>query len=173
MELRKEVGCCFTGHRQIPATELPGLMRLLEAVIVQLYELGIVDFYCGGALGFDTLAAEAVRSLRTRCPGMRLIIVSPCDGQESRWPKQDRARYRELRRECDRFVCLASEHHDGCMRARNRYLVEHSAVCVAYITRQRSGAGQTVRMALARGLSVMNLAGWVNTYTPTLAMPRS
>ena len=43
--------------------------------------MGITNFYCGMALGFDMLAAEEVISLKVELPNLKLIAVIPYDGQ--------------------------------------------------------------------------------------------
>ena len=70
--------CCFTGHRRLPSEEIPVLRKRLEEEIRRLYREGFHYFAAGGALGFDTLAALAVLSLRKELPGLRLILVLPC-----------------------------------------------------------------------------------------------
>jgi len=44
------------------------------------------------------------------------------------------------------------------MQLRNRYMVDHSELCVAYGRREDSGTMQTVTLALTAGLPVVNLA---------------
>jgi uncharacterized phage-like protein YoqJ len=41
------------------------------------YKNGARFFYAGGAVGFDTIAAEAVLSLKAELPDIVLIIVVP------------------------------------------------------------------------------------------------
>ena len=50
--------CCFTGHRRIPPEAVAPLRERLEAEIESLIRQGVRYFGAGGALGFDTLAAE-------------------------------------------------------------------------------------------------------------------
>ena len=46
---------------------------------------------------------------------------------------------------------------EGCMRERNRYMVEHSSFCVACFDGSlKSGAGQTYRLAQKAGLKIYN-----------------
>ena len=52
--------CCFTGHRKLSKAVLNALPEILDRRVNGLYSEGIHTFYAGGALGFDTLAAEAV-----------------------------------------------------------------------------------------------------------------
>ena len=56
----QEKTCCFTGHRKLPEEQLPQLKQALFKVIVRLASQGVTRFACGGALGFDTLAAQMV-----------------------------------------------------------------------------------------------------------------
>jgi len=49
-------------------------------------------------------------------------------------------------------------YHDGCMRERNRYMVDHASYCIAYYNGSpRSGSGQTLRMAKKAGIEICNL----------------
>ena len=51
-------GCCFTGHRHVPEDETPLLRTRLREAIATLHDkMGVKDFYAGGCIGFDTLAA--------------------------------------------------------------------------------------------------------------------
>ena len=60
--------CCFTGHRRIPPEAVAPLRERLEAEIESLIRQGVRYFGAGGALGFDTLAAEAVLDLKAVYP---------------------------------------------------------------------------------------------------------
>ena len=51
---------CFTGHRKIDSSDMYALKSLLDSTICGLVKRGVTDFYCGGALGFDTMCAHAV-----------------------------------------------------------------------------------------------------------------
>ena len=65
--------CIFTGHREIPAHTQP-LRDALLRHITSLYADGCTDFLCGGAKGFDLLAAEALLELRPILSDARLIM---------------------------------------------------------------------------------------------------
>ncbi len=150
--------CCFTGHRRIAADARDVLRGALREVIDVLYEEGFRRFYTGGALGFDTLAAEAVLSARDVHSDIRLIIVRPCADQDSRWTRAQRDTYQAQLAAADETVLLSPAYWPGCMQLRNRYMVEHSELCVAYGRREDSGTMQTVTLALTAGLPVVNLA---------------
>ena len=80
---------CFTGHRELPADDLPEISKHLEDALITLIEQGYHYFGAGGALGFDTLAAQSVLRLRERYPQIRLILVLPCLNQTRGWPQED------------------------------------------------------------------------------------
>ena len=80
MDIREKC-CCFTGHRIIMYEHLDVMSGKLDAVIAELYEKGIRDFITGGALGFDTLAAQAVLRARKNAEDLRLVLALPCREQ--------------------------------------------------------------------------------------------
>ena len=66
--MEREKCCCFTGHRRIPEQEMLWVRRRLREEILDLAQKGVDTFLTGGALGFDTLAAQEV--LRMRAMGL-------------------------------------------------------------------------------------------------------
>ena len=50
--------CCFTGHRELSPTCERALTEILDRRLEALFAIGFTEFRTGGALGFDTLAAE-------------------------------------------------------------------------------------------------------------------
>jgi len=65
----------FTGHRHLTAQDVERLDALLPQVLEEYYQQGKRVFLSGGALGFDTLAAQAVLALRKKHPAVQLIMV--------------------------------------------------------------------------------------------------
>lgn len=150
-------GCCFTGHRMLSAEERARLGERLAAEIRRLFEAGVTDFYAGGALGFDTAAAQAVLSVREKLP-VRLHLLLPCRDQCSRWSRESRRVYEEILRRADsvRYICEA--YNAGCMLRRNDALVAAADYCVCYLRKNGGGTAYTVRGARAMGLEIINLA---------------
>lgn len=97
----REKTCCFTGHRDIPRAVYSSLSRELDAVVRALIGKGVRFFGAGGALGFDTLAAETVLRLRQIYPQIRLILVLPCRDQTQGWRQEDVARYEGIKEQAD------------------------------------------------------------------------
>lgn len=154
---KRNMTCCFTGHRQILEKDLPRVQRNLEQTIIKLYERGVVYYGAGGALGFDTLAAETVLRFRKNYPKLRLILVLPCIDQTRDWKAEDVAKYEEIRQRADKVVYTGENYTRGCMHERNRHLVKFSSVCVCYQTRNNGGTAYTVHYAQDKGLHIINV----------------
>ena len=150
--------CCFTGHRQIPSEKRAEITGRLEQVIISLYQRGVLYYGAGGALGFDCLAAQTVLRLRESRPGMKLILVLPCLTQTRGWPAADVLEYERIKGLADKVVYTSQEYTNGCMHKRNRHLVDHSSVCVCYLTKDSGGTAYTVNYAEKQGLEIINLA---------------
>ena len=156
--MREKPGC-FTGHRQIPEKDYALIEEKLEQTIVKLYNNGIIRYCAGGALGFDTLAAETVLRLRDgSLPNLRLILVLPCLNQTKGWKAEDVVRYEETKRRANKVKYVSQEYTPGCMYKRNRHLVDGSSVCVCYQTQFRGGTAYTVNYARTHGLAIINMA---------------
>jgi uncharacterized phage-like protein YoqJ len=149
--------CSFTGHRVIAANELEKIKDLLARAIDFAYDNGVRTFNCGGALGFDTLAALAVLKKKEAHSDVRLVLYIPCADQCARWNKRDVDVYNNILAGCDEQILVSEVYDADCMRRRNEYLAQNCDMLVAYVNKERSGAAQTVRMARALGKKVYNL----------------
>lgn len=162
----RAVGCCFTGHRPsaLPAfgcestEEMQQLIFLLDRAVNDALENGVTDFYVGGAQGFDTLAAEAVLRMRWLFPTLSLHLALPGRDQTKGWSSQDLSRYETILQSASKVWYAAELCSPESMRRRNRYLVDHSGRCIAYLRRMRGGTLYTVNYALDSGIPVDNLA---------------
>lgn len=156
---RKNRTACFTGHRELPTENLPEISKRLEDTLLTLVEQGYCYFGAGGALGFDTLAAQTVLRLRERYPQIRLILVLPCLNQTRGWQQADVDIYEELKRRADKVTYTSESYFRGCMQKRNRHLVDNSSGCICYLTKPTGGTAYTVDYARRRGLRIINIAG--------------
>lgn len=155
--LDKNYTCCFTGHRTIAPEHAQKLPAVLENAVRFAISDGYFIFICGGALGFDTLAAETVLSLKEEFSQIRLVIAAPYEGQADRWSANNRMHYERIRNACDDYRSLSSLYTTRCMKNRNLYMVQQSGGCIAYCLHGRSGTSQTVNMARQNGLQVIDL----------------
>ncbi len=157
--MERETSCCFTGHRRISEQDILWLRRRLREEILALVKEGVGTFFAGGALGFDTIAAQEV--LRVRAMGLsnlRLVLALPYVGQEEQWSQRNAAIYRSLLRQADEVVYMAEGYRRGVMHQRDRYMVDHSAYCICYLVQETGGTAYTAQYAREQGVLVRNLA---------------
>ena len=157
---------CFTGHRRIEPESVPEIRRRLQEAILRCYGQGFRWFMCGGALGFDTLAAEEVLAFRADHPDTGLFLAIPCAEQAAHWSVSDRRRYDRIRNSADDELVLSPFYFKGCMHVRNRFMVQHSAFCICYLKQFEGGTGYTVRYALSVSREIVNL--YENPSSPAL-----
>ncbi len=155
---QRQVTVCFTGHRQLEDHEAETISARLDLLLPKLYLQGYRRFLCGGALGFDTLAAEAVMRLQAIYPDVMLVMAIPCATQAMRWNKMDTRRYEQILYAADETHVLSPAYYNGCMMVRNRFMVDRSALCVCYLDKMKGGTMSTVAYAVQEKLSVLNLA---------------
>lgn len=150
--------CFFTGHRFIGFDDAPRIKSRLNEELLNAVNAGYTNFIAGGAIGFDTLAAEQVILLREDY-NIRLVLYLPCRNHSINWSENDKIRF-------DRILSLADEvyyvsddrYKQGCMKKRNSAMVEASDLCIAFLKNMRSGTAQTVKMAENKGLYIVNIA---------------
>jgi len=154
----KERTVCFTGHRKIPPERMDTLARRLKNILVDLIENGYRFFGAGGALGFDTLAAQTILDLKASYPHIKLILVLPCLSQAKSWSSYDQEVYENIKVAADKVVYTSHEYSKGCMHKRNRHLVDNSSACVCYLTEKTGGTAYTVEYAQRMNLRIINAA---------------
>lgn len=162
----RSLGCCFTGHRPdaLPdhGNEKKPAMLVLRAflgsAIQEAIRDGITEFYAGGALGFDMIAAETVLRLRESDPRISLHLALPGHDQTNGWNTEQIARYNAILDKAASLWYASERCSPGSMQRRNRFLVDHTCRCIAYLRRMRGGTFYTVNYALDQEIKVLNLA---------------
>ncbi len=147
----------FTGHRDIDVSEYEALTKRLFLTIDRLYREGVTTYYCGGALGFDTVAAVTVLNMKVQYPGLKLVMAIPCPGQSRLWSESDRVLYESILRRADEVVTVSPFYVRGCMQIRNRYMVDRADTLIAYVKRDSGGSAYTKRYALKKGLTIIDV----------------
>ena len=152
---------CFTGHRELSDIELKTIQAKLNRLLLHLIKhYGLQSFYAGGAIGLDTLASLVVLDVKKQYPDIRLNLVLPCNGQESKWTQEQKAIYSEIKERADSIRILSPFFYNGCMQVRNREMLLCSDLCIAYLRAGTSSGGSlnTVIQATKMGIPVINLA---------------
>ena len=150
--------CCFTGHRFIAKDDVDPIKALLRKEIARQADKGSTVFCAGGALGFDTLAAECVLEAKKKHPAIKLLLFLPHKGQASSWREAEKRRYAEILAAADGVSYACDEYVDGCMFTRNRQLCDASSVCIAFLEHGSGGTFYTVKYARTHGLEIVNIA---------------
>ena len=150
-------GCAFSGHRNVKAEHLSALPSLLLKAIEYAYNEGCRDFYSGGAIGFDIIAAREVLRFRLSHPDVHLVMLLPCVDQDAYWTERQKDNYRFVLSEANEVVYISDEYTPTCIKERNLRLAESADIMICYLYHRASGAGQTVAMATRLGKEVYNL----------------
>lgn len=150
--------CCFTGHRNLPESSIPILRKRLQFCIENYIRDGGRYFACGGAFGFDLLAAEEVLKAKQKYPQVQMILLLPYPGYTKYWKQEDQERFATVWPHCT-YKYIADSYHKGVYFERDRKLVEGSDTCICYLTQtDSSGTGYTVEQAKKDSLWICNLA---------------
>ncbi len=150
----KNFTCFFTGHREIPENEYENMFRKVCDNIALLYKHGYRDFITGGAIGFDTLAANAVIEMR-KTLDIKLHIFIPCREQAKYFTEQQKNEYNLILASADSAPVLSERYLRGCMHNRNRKMADSSSVCIAYCTKDTGGTAYTVKYAEKKDLKII------------------
>lgn len=150
--------CCFTGHRRLSQEKIESIVKRLDIAINGLIDKGVTDFISGGAIGFDLIAASLIVTKKEMGHDVRLIFALPCRNQDEKWSDGQKKLYHDLLGEADEVIYVSEKYSDGCMKKRNRYMVDNSAYCICAHLHQMSGTDQTVRYAQRKGLIIMDVA---------------
>lgn len=160
MEARKELTCCFTGHRP---NKLPwglnekdprciGLKNELAARLEGIYLIGYRHFICGMAIGCDMYFADAVLALKEKHDDVTLEAAIPCGDQPEKWNSAQRLRYNSIIDRCDKLTVLQIAYSADCMMKRNQYMVDSSSLILSCFNGSHGGTMKTLLYAQRQGL---------------------
>ena len=156
--MEQEKSLFFTGHREVYRTEGSDAFGLLCATVRSFAEKGYIYFITGGAMGFDTMAAECVLKLKDEFPHIKLILMLPCREQTAKWGVWDTKKYDGILSKADDVIYVSENYTKECMFQRNRAMADASSACIAYCSKSSGGTAYTISYALKKGIPVTNLA---------------
>ena len=153
---------CFTGHRQIEGVyydpdKMSGhwyatWMATLKTVY-ELYKLGYTEFISGGALGFDQLAAHAVKYFKdnTNVP-TELWMALPFQGFESKWPAKSKLQLAGIVGCADKMLYVNQPPYAPWkLHKRNEWMVDNSLLTLAmYVPGTTGGTLNCINYAKAQ-----------------------
>lgn len=149
--------CCFTGHRKLPKEKIEKSIIRLGQEVENLINMEVTDFLPGGALRFDQISASLIIAKKEMNRKIRLIFALPCKNQDEFWSDKQKRLYHNIIAEVDEVIYVSEEYSNGCMKKRNRYMVDQSAYCICALLRPMSGTNQTVRYSRQKGVQVINV----------------
>lgn len=152
--------CCFTGHRTIPSDEYKKIHDCVMNLLDELYLQDYRYFGVGGALGFDTLAAECLLEYKKTHPLIRIIEVLPFHGYRSYWTEAQKEYAASIDQAMDKIVFCCETPSRSAFLVRDRHLVDCSSACISYCTRLSGGTAYTVKYALKHNLPVYNTSAF-------------
>ena len=158
----KQHTACFSGHRPekllVPWDEShPSILTLidqLEESILRAACRQYTNFITGMARGVDILAGEAVLRLKEQYPQLQLTAAIPYKAQSFSWPDGWKQRYNSLLLRCDSSVVLSEYYYNGCLPARNSYMLSQSSLLICVSSGERGGTKQTLEQARRMGIGV-------------------
>ncbi len=155
--MEKSITCSFTGHRRLPKDKIEQIVIRLNQEVDNLISQGVIDFISGGALGFDQIAASLIVAKKEMGHNIRLIFALPCKNQDAQWSFEQKRLYNNLLGEADEIIYVSEDYFDGCMKKRNKYMVDRSAYCICALIYPTGGTVQTVRYARKKKLRIIEL----------------
>lgn len=146
----------FTGHRQV--IDYKQTSERVKDAIRYCYKSGARFFYAGGAVGFDTIAAGAVLSLKAELSDIVLIVVVPFPDQDKYFNTENKNRYLNILKQADEVVTISKDFSNIAYLKRNDYMISHSCQLIAYWDEKSlGGTSYTVRKAREKKLTIYNL----------------
>ncbi len=142
--------CCFSGHRIIDKGELAEVISNTENAVEKLISQGVDVFYSGGAVGFDTLAADIIMHKKLQYPNIKLIVVLPYHKTIRSCEKHD-----GICNMPDEIITLSDNYYPGCMHVRNRYMVDRSTHLICYCMRDQGGTAYTLKYAKKASVDII------------------
>lgn len=139
--------CAFFGHREIWCDISEPLEKAIRAAIAD----GACVFWVGGYGLFDAYAAGCVRRLKKEFPqiSLHLILAYLLTEKEDFFAPYDSTIYPEgLEFVPKRFA----------INRRNRWIVEHCDMIIAYVHNSYGGAYAACQLAGKKGRRIVNLA---------------
>lgn len=153
---------CFIGHRnqKLPWKDKIDLRYALTRIAVQkeieiCISNGKTHFISGMTLGFDIMCSRIVLDLKEKYPFITLECALPYYDQDKYWSLGDKIIYKNILERADKVRCIYDHYTRGCMRERNRYMVNSSSMVIALFDNIAGGTEKTIAYAKKQGKYVV------------------
>ena len=142
--------CCGFGHREV----FENISEQIETAVLMAIKDGCDVFYTGAMGEFDSLFSSAVRRAKKAHPHIKLICVKPYMTNDI---NTDRDYYRTMYDDVIIPDELAGVHYKAAIKARNRWIVDHSDLMIVYTIREHGGAYEALKYARRKGKGIIHL----------------
>ncbi|MFQ8636823.1 MAG: SLOG family protein [Acutalibacteraceae bacterium] len=149
------ITCVFAGHRQIYE---PNIGEKVKKTLEKLIESENRAVFLNGGMGrFDDMCAEAVRKLKEQHPekDIRLCLVA---AYLSNRFNTEKSYYQTFYDEILLPEDVEYTYYKAAVTKRNRWMVDHADLMLAYIDHDYGGAYQTYRYAQKKSVPIINIA---------------
>lgn len=172
----------FTGHRP---DKLPGRYNLLSEPNIQLfhslveavkelYEMGVDEWWSGGALGSDQLFFLAVETVKAEGYNIKNMLAIPFSNMGQQWREpEDLARLNEMKETADQMVLVDTvesyqlegefegAHCNEKYTQRNLYMIDRADICLAVFQdtpwNYGGGTSHAISRANMKGIPVIEI----------------
>ena len=102
--LLKSLQYAFLDIEKIPPEQSSEIVRRLENELLKLIDEDYETYLTGGALGFDTIAAQTFINLKQQYLLTKLILALPCLSQSKNWSDSGKQMYEDVKGQADKIV---------------------------------------------------------------------
>ena len=135
----------FFGHRDCPDSLRPRLLEIIKAQIKR----GVLRFYVGNHGNFDRMALSCLRELKRIYPEISYaVVLAYLPTNPTVYQPNETVLPEEIESVPRRYA----------IDFRNRWMINHADLVVAYVTRSFGGAAKYVKKAENKGATIINLA---------------
>ena len=144
--------CCGFGHREV----FENIRGQIEEAVLEAIMNGCEIFYTGAMGQFDSLFSSAVRKAKKTYPYIKLICVKPYFTNDI---NTDRDYYSAMYDDIIIPDELVGIHYKAAIKARNRWMIDHSDIILLYTVRNHGGAFEARRYAEKKSKSIISING--------------
>ena len=112
------------------------------------------NIYCGMALGFDSIVAEAIIELKKEKYDINFIAGISFEGQENNWVQESKNKYRQYLQFADDIIILNKQYTKSCMFERNKLMIDNADILIAFTDTIEGGTGHAIKLAKSKGIKV-------------------
>ncbi|WP_316630405.1 SLOG family protein [uncultured Ruminococcus sp.] len=142
--------CCGFGHREV----FENISGQVEEAVLMAIKDGCELFYTGAMGEFDSLFSSVVRRAKKTYPHIKLICVKPYMTNDI---NTDRGYYAAMYDDVIIPDELVGIHYKAAIKARNRWIVDHSDMVIVYTIREHGGAYEAKRYAERRSKHIIKI----------------